>query len=84
MTIEEFAITSGQEIVCRYPCGLCWAFCLRGAELLIDGELNSPCGFGPTIGTARQNYLGKIRGKRIVFNAHKLDRAEFAIPETIE
>lgn len=85
MDITEYADVIGRELEIRYYPSQNHRFSAQfnGAEVKGDGVLSSSFGDGKTPDEALINYLAEIRGRTIVFNASRPNRAEFIVPETV-
>lgn len=84
MTLEELADLMPIEIKVRYnPGNHKWMADLDGAEIKGNGVLCGACGYGVTPYEALRDYVEKIKGKILVFDAYSDQRRECGVPETV-
>jgi len=83
MTLTEYADIISKEVVITYRPNRSEAKYIAnfsGGEVKEGWGLVSVYGNGTTPEEAMQNYLKGIAGKKLVFNARRLDRAEYMVP----
>ena len=85
MKITELARTFDKKLTIHYPdmAGQ-WMADFYGAEVMQDGILSSDCGRGDSPDAALKDYVSKIAGKRMAFNAYTDNRVELEIPADLE
>ena len=85
MTIFEFADAINKEIVIRYYPNQNDRFSasFERCEISEPNILIGVYGDGKSPAGAIDDYLNKIRGQKIVFNAHGNNRQEFTVPKKL-
>jgi hypothetical protein len=85
MTLEELAFLCDIQLDVVYrPVLGCWQARFPGGEIKRQGMLESPMGVGDDPISALRDYLPKIRGQILVFNAYDdSNRKEYHIPTTL-
>ena len=86
MNIEEYADILQKEIVIRrYPNQKNrYTASFDGCEVREGGMLSGTYGNSDSPTNAINDYVAKIKGKTIVFNAMTNDRVDYGVPETLE
>jgi hypothetical protein len=81
---DDFATLCGSTIEVKYSDVIDQFYaCFAGAEVISPGFLTAVCGYGKTRNEAKKDYVTKIAGKRIVFDAFKPERREYVVPENL-
>lgn len=85
ISIEDFADIINKELdIKRYPNQDNRYMVKFDAEVKDDCVLIGYHGNGSTPTEAIQDYIKKIKGRTLVFNAMTKDRKEFVVPTTLE
>jgi len=85
ISIFEFADIIKQDLVIRYYSNQKGRFCvnLENCEVSENICLASVHGNGKTVDAAINDYISKIKGKTIVFEATSERRKEFGVPDDL-
>lgn len=85
MKITEMSRTFDKKLNISYPdVNGKWMAEFTSGEVMDNGMLSSNCGRGDSPYAALKDYVRKIAGKRMAFNAHTDRRIELEIPRDLE
>jgi len=84
MNIQELSELLGQELKLRFPdVNGKWFGSFSNGEVKEGGLLLGVCGRADTPGEAIDDYVRRIAGKKMVFDAGSDTRTEFNIPKDL-